>query len=219
MTEANLNAEAVIIESARSAVDPDACRFTVNRMVYAGGPVLFESPAEAHGSPLAERLLALPGVTYVMVAGNLVEVGKDGNASWDVLQPDVGAVIQAQLDTGIPSVSDAVLPPGAQPRSDQEIHELVEALLDDRINPTIAAHGGRVSVVAVRDRSVYFTMTGGCQGCAASRVTLRAGIEPLVRRAAPEVVDLVDLTDHDAGTDPYFPREDDLEVPVPEKHA
>jgi Fe-S cluster biogenesis protein NfuA len=109
-------------------------------------------------------------------------------------------------------VSDTALPPGAQPRSDHEIHELVEALLDDRINPAIASHGGRVSVVAVRNRSVYFTMTGGCQGCAASRVTLRAGIEPLVRRAVPEVVDIVDVTDHDAGTEPYFPREDDRVV-------
>ena len=219
MTDPHPDAEEVSIESARSAVDPDACRFTVSRTVYAGGPVLFESLTEAHGSPLAERLLALPGVTYVMVAGNLVEVGKDGNASWDVLQPEVSAVIVAQLDTGIPSVSDAVLPPGAQPRSDPEIRELVEALLDDRINPAIASHGGRVSVVAVRDRSVYFTMTGGCQGCAASRVTLSAGIEPLVRRAAPEVVEIVDLTDHDAGTDPYFPREDNRVVRTPEENA
>ena len=76
--------------------------------------------------------------------------------------------------------------------------------MDRETNPSIAAHGGKISIVKVKDRNLYVHMSGGCQGCAASTVTLRQGFELMVRRVAPEVVDIIDTTDHAAGENPFY---------------
>lgn len=82
--------------------------------------------------------------------------------------------------------------------------EKVQTVFDTLVNPRIAAHGGAVELVDVADDVIYVRMTGGCQGCAASALTLRQGIERMVREEIPEVRDIVDLTDHDAGANPYY---------------
>lgn len=82
--------------------------------------------------------------------------------------------------------------------------EKVQGVFDALINPRIAAHGGAVELVDVADDVIYVRMTGGCQGCAASALTLRQGIERMVREEIPEVRDIVDLTDHEAGVNPYY---------------
>jgi IscR-regulated protein YhgI len=82
--------------------------------------------------------------------------------------------------------------------------ERVQGLFDAEINPSIAMHGGAVELVDVDEGTLYLRMTGGCQGCAASQATLRMGIERMVREAIPEIGEIVDVTDHSAGTNPYF---------------
>ena len=82
--------------------------------------------------------------------------------------------------------------------------ERVQAVFDELVNPRIAAHGGAVELVDVADDVIYVRMTGGCQGCAASALTLRQGIDRMVREEIPEVRDIVDLTDHEAGVNPYY---------------
>ncbi|HEX8393834.1 MAG TPA: NifU family protein [Longimicrobium sp.] len=82
--------------------------------------------------------------------------------------------------------------------------EKVQLLFDEMVNPRIASHGGAVELVDVADDTIYVRMTGGCQGCAASAMTLRQGIERMVRDEIPEVREIVDLTDHDAGANPYY---------------
>jgi Fe/S biogenesis protein NfuA len=82
--------------------------------------------------------------------------------------------------------------------------ERVQAVFDELVNPRIASHGGAVELVDVADDVIYVRMTGGCQGCAASALTLRQGIDRMVREEIPEVRDIVDLTDHDAGVNPYY---------------
>jgi Fe-S cluster biogenesis protein NfuA len=82
----------------------------------------------------------------------------------------------------------------------------VQELLDRQVNRSIAAHGGRISIVDVRDGSLFVAMRGGCQGCAASQVTLRQGLEVMVRRVAPEIVEVIDTTDHPAGGTPFYRR-------------
>jgi Fe/S biogenesis protein NfuA len=82
--------------------------------------------------------------------------------------------------------------------------ERVQAVFDELVNPRIAAHGGAVELVDVADDTIYVRMTGGCQGCAASALTLRQGIERMVREEIPEVSEIVDLTDHEAGVNPYY---------------
>jgi Fe/S biogenesis protein NfuA len=80
----------------------------------------------------------------------------------------------------------------------------VAAVIEELINPRIAAHGGAVELMDVSDQTIYVRMTGGCQGCAASAATLRMGVERMVKEEVPEVEEVVDLTDHSAGVNPYY---------------
>ena len=82
--------------------------------------------------------------------------------------------------------------------------EKVRQLLDQQVNPAIAAHGGYASVVKVEDDKAYITMGGGCQGCAMSAMTLRQGIESAILSAIPEITEVVDTTDHSLGENPYY---------------
>ncbi len=85
-----------------------------------------------------------------------------------------------------------------------ELAERVRAIIEERINPGVAAHGGRIDLVDVRDDVVYIEMSGGCQGCAMSRLTLRQGVERMIREAVPEIQAVHDVTDHTQGTNPYY---------------
>ncbi len=86
-----------------------------------------------------------------------------------------------------------------------DIGEKVQQLLDVSINPALASHGGYASLVAVQDDdTVVVTMGGGCQGCAMSQATLSDGIKLAIMEAIPEVGEVIDVTDHDAGENPYY---------------
>jgi Fe/S biogenesis protein NfuA len=80
----------------------------------------------------------------------------------------------------------------------------VVSVLDEQVNPSIAAHGGRADLVAVEDASVYLRLSGGCQGCGMAKATLTQGIEVILREAIPELANIVDVTDHADGTNPYY---------------
>ena len=85
-----------------------------------------------------------------------------------------------------------------------EIADRVRAVLDEQVNPAIAAHGGMISLVDVEDTDVYVEMSGGCQGCALSRMTLSQGVERMLREAVPELTAVHDVTDHASGENPYL---------------
>jgi len=80
----------------------------------------------------------------------------------------------------------------------------IQELLDTQINPGVATHGGQIELVAVRDNVVYIRFSGGCQGCGMVGVTLHQGVEEAIRQAFPEIREIIDTTDHAAGTQPYY---------------
>lgn len=84
------------------------------------------------------------------------------------------------------------------------IARAVQEVLDRQINPGVGSHGGMVTLVDVRDGTAYMRFGGGCQGCAAVDVTLKQGVETAVRAAVPTISAIVDVTDHDAGVNPYY---------------
>jgi len=85
-----------------------------------------------------------------------------------------------------------------------DIADRVRSVLDSQVNPAIAAHGGVISLVDVQDKDIYVEMSGGCQGCALSRMTLRQGVERMLREAVPELAVVHDVTDHESGENPYL---------------
>lgn len=82
----------------------------------------------------------------------------------------------------------------------------VQDVLDRQINPGVGSHGGMVSLVDVRDGTAFMRFGGGCQGCAAVDVTLRQGVETAIRASVPQIQAIVDVTDHTAGENPYYPH-------------
>ena len=80
----------------------------------------------------------------------------------------------------------------------------VQKVIDTQINPGVAMHGGHVTLLDVKDDVVYIALGGGCQGCGMADVTLKQGIEVMIRQAAPEIRQIIDTTDHAGGTNPYY---------------
>jgi Fe/S biogenesis protein NfuA len=93
------------------------------------------------------------------------------------------------------------------PGADATLIERVQYVLDAEINPSVASHGGRVSLLELRaDNAVVLQFGGGCQGCGMKDVTLKQGVEKTLLARVPEITAVIDATNHDAGTAPYFPK-------------
>ncbi|MFH1263226.1 MAG: iron-sulfur cluster assembly accessory protein [Pseudomonadota bacterium] len=80
----------------------------------------------------------------------------------------------------------------------------IQALLDSEINPNLASHGGRVELIDIQGNKVLVTLSGGCQGCGMAKVTLRHGIETRIKEEVPGIEEVVDVTDHAGGQNPYY---------------
>ena len=206
MSDALLVDLPVSIRAETSLADPDTCKFIVSRPLHPGGPFFFRNKERAAGSPLGERLFALPGVSNVLIAENVVTLCKEPTASWSGLKAAIGTAIRTQLLTGIPAILEMHARTSAQGRSDAELTMAIQELLDKEVNRSIANHGGKISIVEVKQWKLYITMSGGCQGCASSQVTLKQGFEVMLKRVAPEIDEIVDTTNHAAGKQPFYPR-------------
>ncbi len=82
--------------------------------------------------------------------------------------------------------------------------EKVREVLEAQVNPAVAAHGGEIVLMDVQGTEIYIQMGGGCQGCALSRMTLKQGVERMVRQAVPEITAVHDVTDHTSGENPFY---------------
>ena len=91
-----------------------------------------------------------------------------------------------------------------QPTWDDSRAQKVQELIDTRINPSVAAHGGNIQLLDVTEDSVYVHMGGGCQGCGQASATLKQGVQTMIQEEFPEIVNVIDTTDHAAGTNPYY---------------
>jgi Fe-S cluster biogenesis protein NfuA len=80
----------------------------------------------------------------------------------------------------------------------------IEKLFDDKIRPALAQHGGNVEVVDIDNDILFVKLVGGCQGCSSSKATVTGGIESVMKKNFPEIKQIVDLTDHDSGSNPYM---------------
>lgn len=183
--------------------DPNMCKFQVNRPVLEDWTVIFKNADDAEGSPLAEALFAIEGITRVKVAGNEITLSKNIPAPWPELAKFILPAIKEPLLSGQPPISQAALE-AVQVDPQADIAGMIEELLETHINPALSSHGGFVQLVKVEERDVYIEMGGGCQGCAASKMTMKNGVEAAIREVCPQVREIIDVTDHAAGTNPYY---------------
>ena len=140
--------------------------------------------------PLAARIEALVRTAIPEIAGVRLVTPDPG-----LVTPDPGLVTP-----GPGSAGEAPEDPG-------DLAAAARRVLDAEINPAIAAHRGHVSLASAGDGWVRVRLEGGCQGCSLAEVTLRQGIEPILRARLPGMTGLVDVTDHEAGTEPFFSAE------------
>jgi len=87
---------------------------------------------------------------------------------------------------------------------DGDLVSRVQTVLEEKINPSVAGHGGRVSLIDLRDKTVFLQLEGGCQGCGMADVTLKQGIEVMIKESCPEIEEIYDVTDHANGKNPYY---------------
>jgi Fe-S cluster biogenesis protein NfuA len=80
----------------------------------------------------------------------------------------------------------------------------IEKLFDEQVRPALASHGGNVEIVDVDNNKLFLRLVGGCQGCSSSKATVKGGIENLIKQNFPEITEVVDLTDHQSGVNPYM---------------
>ena len=197
--------------------DLDVALEKVSKAGAAGGPVPEGLPTSLAGSDLAAAVVAVMdrsvtpsiiarggSVRVAAVAGGLVTLEASGSPG--AVLP-AASHIETLLRAEVPGVTEVrVVWPGLTPTpgSAADLSERVQGILDSEVNPAVAAHGGRVSLVDVAEGRVHIRLEGGCQGCSLAEVTIRQGVERLLRTRLPEIVGVVDTTDHGAGTNPFF---------------
>ena len=197
--------------------DLDAALEKVSKAGAAGGPVPESLPTALGGSDLAAAVVAVldRSVRPSIIArgGSLHVVAVDGGVVTVEASGSPGAVlpaasyIEALLRAEVPGVAKVrVVWPGPTPTpgSPADLTERVRRIIDSEVNPAVAAHRGRVTLVAVAEGRVHIRLEGGCQGCSLAEVTIRQGVERLLRARLPEIAGVVDTTDHAAGSNPFF---------------
>jgi NFU1 iron-sulfur cluster scaffold homolog, mitochondrial len=121
----------------------------------------------------------------------------------------IEALIRAAVPgiTAVRLVTPGAVSTGSPPDAGGSLAEAARRVLDTEANPAIAAHHGHVTVAGADRGWIRIRLEGGCQGCSLAEVTVRQGIEPLLRARLPAMTGLVDVTDHEAGTEPFFSAE------------
>jgi Fe-S cluster biogenesis protein NfuA len=199
MKESYVDTEIAIV--GEPTINPAACKFTVDRPVYPGGAAYFKNREAAIHSPLAQRIFEISEAETILITENQITVTKSGTDPWPAIGKQIGAKIREHIRSNEPAVSDAYV--GAMP-SESELRKKVQDLLEHEVNPALGMHGGWVELVDVKQNSVYLRLGGGCQGCGSAHMTLKMGIEKVIREQIPEVGEVLDATDHAAGGNPYY---------------
>ncbi len=160
--------------------------------------IYFRAAIDAHKEDWREEQDGLP----VVIPGASVDRLRGAVLDLDGKGEQRGMVIRnPNQPPSSPAVGTRDLPP--VDLSGDVAQRVIQAL-EQRINPAIAAHGGRADLVAVEGSTAYLRLGGGCAGCGLASVTLSQGIEGTLRELVPEITSVVDVTDHAAGTNPYY---------------
>lgn len=182
-------------------LDPNVCRFILDRPISESGSFSCRSKEMAAGSPLLEALFEIKGVCQIQVNGKVLTIAKNTDDPWASLGSSIGSAIREQFASGGVLISPSALEGGG---SESRIRTEIEDLFANEINPAIASHGGTVELADVDGTKVYVRLGGGCQGCASADITLKQGIEKAIRQRVPEITEVLDATDHASGTNPFY---------------
>ncbi|MEM8728824.1 MAG: NifU family protein [Pseudomonadota bacterium] len=176
-----------------STPNPATLKFLPGQTVLDAGTADFPSAEAADKSPLALRIFTVDGVTGVFFGHDFVTVTKADAVDWDHIKPAILGAVMAHYQSGQPVMAEGTETQPAHAAHDGEDAEVVgqiKELLDSRVRPAVAQDGGDITFHGFDRGIVYLHMQGACAGCPSSTLTLKMGIENLLRHYIPEVVEV-----------------------------
>ena len=176
-----------------STPNPATLKFLPGRSVLDAGTADFPTAEAGEKSPLARRIFAVDGATGVFLGSDFVTVTKGDGVEWDHIKPAVLGAIMEHFQSGAPAVEgEGAAGDGHAEHTgeDGEIVGQIKELLDTRVRPAVAQDGGDITFHGFDRGVVYLHMQGACAGCPSSTLTLKMGIENLLRHYIPEVVEV-----------------------------
>jgi Fe/S biogenesis protein NfuA len=196
------SALAKVLELRASETDPETLALWIEISGTSGDAYTYDMYFQASSDAGADAwtgiqdglTIVVPAASAPNMAGSVLDFSRDLLAG--------GMTIRNPNRPPSPQASPTMT--GPPPDLSGDVAQRVIQVLDAQINPSIAAHGGRADLVAVEDGAAYLRLSGGCAGCGMAAVTLSQGIEVAIKQSVPEIVSIVDVTDHASGTNPYY---------------
>ncbi len=179
--------------------NPSTLKFLPGQPVMEAGTRDFASPEEAEASPLADALFSLGDVTGVFFGRDFISITAAPGVNWSDLKPDVLGLLMEHFSANMPlfragSAAGIAVPPAdaefAENPEDAEIVAQIKDLIETRVRPAVANDGGDIVFRGFDQGKVYLQMQGACSGCPSSTMTLKNGIEQLLRYYVPEVTEV-----------------------------
>lgn len=175
--------------------NPETMKFVANKLLYPGKSIDFPDEASAAPSPLAKELFAFPFIRSVFIASNFVTLTKTQDTQWEEVIPNIREFLKQYLEEGKPVIfEDQVI---AKPDNnsvnadDTDVVKRIKELLENYVRPAVEMDGGAISYKGYDDGVVKLILQGSCSGCPSSMITLKAGIEGMMKRMIPEVKEVV----------------------------
>lgn len=175
-----------------STPNPATLKFLPGQTVLEMGTADFPNAEAATSSPLAARIFAVDGVTGVFFGTDFVTVTKADGVEWDHIKPAILGGVMEHYQSGKPVIEGQQAASGHKEHDgeDGQIVDQIKELLDTRVRPAVAQDGGDITFHGFDRGVVYLQMQGACAGCPSSTMTLKMGIENLLRHYIPEVIEV-----------------------------
>ena len=175
--------------------NPETMKFVANKLLYPGKSIDFPDEASAAPSPLAKELFAFPFIKAVFIASNFVTLTKTPETQWDEVIPSIREFLKQYLEEGKAVVNDDQVKPKADTNvvseDDTDVVKRIKELLENYVKPAVEMDGGAISFKGYDNGVVKLMMQGSCSGCPSSMITLKAGIEGMMKRMIPDVQEVV----------------------------
>lgn len=177
--------------------NPETMKFVANKLLYPGKSVDFQDIDSAKPSPLALELFSFPFVKSVFIASNFVTLTKTSETDWDDVKPSIRQFLKDYLEDGKVIVNEDELPASKAAdgnivlSEDGDVVKRIKELLENYVKPAVEMDGGAIQFKKFEDGVVTLMLQGSCSGCPSSMITLKSGIEGMMKRMIPEVTEVV----------------------------
>jgi NFU1 iron-sulfur cluster scaffold homolog, mitochondrial len=175
--------------------NPETLKFVANKLLYPGKSIDFATEDEAMPSPLAKELFGFPFVKGVFIASNFVTITKTLDTNWDDVMSNLRQFLKEYLEEGktVINEDEIIAKPSGNTinESDEDVVKRIKELLENYVKPAVEMDGGAIQFRNFENGKVTLMMQGSCSGCPSSMVTLKAGIEGMMKRMIPEVTEVV----------------------------